>query len=196
MKKKLEEAQKAVDKAEQDGYEVGEVETKEALKAKVMEVCRHYCLYVWNEAFNQAGVEASSTLRKAESIYYPPAIRASNPLGSKANTASKEADVGKSSPANAPLSSNNLSKEAWQPGTAEKKADITKGVALDATQPPAIPKDPSKEKEAPHNMEIVLATLPMRTKEDSKGKSPTSSITAPAQSTKPLVKDKLVLKLK
>ena len=27
---------------------------------------------VWDEALNQAGVEASFMLRKAESIYYPP----------------------------------------------------------------------------------------------------------------------------
>ena len=61
---------------EQDGYEVGVAETEEALRVKVLEVCRYYCLQVWNEALNQAGVEAFSALRRAESAYYPPTIRA------------------------------------------------------------------------------------------------------------------------
>ena len=86
MSKKLEEVEKAKDQAEQDGYEMGVAKTKEAFRAEVSEVCRHYYLQVWNEAFNQTGVDASSTLRRAESMYYPLAIRASGFLGSKANT--------------------------------------------------------------------------------------------------------------
>ena len=62
LSKKLEEVEKAKDQAEQDGYEVGVAETEEALRAKVSKVCRYYCLQVWNEALNQAKVEASSTL--------------------------------------------------------------------------------------------------------------------------------------
>ena len=50
------------------------VETEEALRVEVLEVCRNYCLQEWNEALNQAGVEASSALRRAESVYYPSAI--------------------------------------------------------------------------------------------------------------------------
>lgn len=46
QKKKLEEAEKAIDKAEQDGYEVGVTKTEEALRAEVSEVCRTYCLQV------------------------------------------------------------------------------------------------------------------------------------------------------
>ena len=81
FKKKLEEAEKAREQAEkardhtkQEGYDVGVAETEEALWAEVSGVCRNYCLQVWNEALNQAGVEASSVLRTAESVYYPPAI--------------------------------------------------------------------------------------------------------------------------
>ena len=33
-----------------------------------------------------AGVEASSTLKRAKNVYYPPAIRASSSPGSKADT--------------------------------------------------------------------------------------------------------------
>ena len=72
LKKKLEEVEKAKDQAEQDGYDVGVAETEEALRAEVVGVCRTYCLQVWNEALDQARVEASSSLRKAENVYYPP----------------------------------------------------------------------------------------------------------------------------
>ena len=44
LKKKLEDAKKARDQAEQDGYDVGVVETDEALKAEVSGICRAYCL--------------------------------------------------------------------------------------------------------------------------------------------------------
>ena len=43
LKKKLEEAEKARDKAEQDGYDIGVTETEEALRADVSGVCRNYC---------------------------------------------------------------------------------------------------------------------------------------------------------
>ena len=42
-------------------------------------VCRIYCAQTWNEALNRAGVEASSELRKAENMFYPTAICASDP---------------------------------------------------------------------------------------------------------------------
>ena len=61
--------------AEEEAYDLGMAETQAALKAQVPGVCRLYCSQVWNEAFKQAGVEASSDLWKAERVYYPPAIR-------------------------------------------------------------------------------------------------------------------------
>ena len=81
MKKKLEEVEKAKalaeeardeavktkDAAEQHGYDVGVVETKDSLRAEVPTVCRTYCDLVWDVALNQARVEAFSVLRKAES---------------------------------------------------------------------------------------------------------------------------------
>lgn len=53
LKKELEETEKAVKKAEQDGYEVGIVKIDEALRVEVSEVCRIYCLQLWNEFLNQ-----------------------------------------------------------------------------------------------------------------------------------------------
>ena len=105
MKKKLEEvekakalaekardeAEKARDKAEQHRYKVGVVETENALRAEVPTVCRTYCALIWGEALNQAGVEASSMLRKAESVYYPPAICTLSSVDSKTDPGSSEA---------------------------------------------------------------------------------------------------------
>ena len=57
---------------------------------------------MWNEALNQAGVEASSALRRAENVYYPPAIRALGPLGSMAEATPKGPDLSKDVLAKAP----------------------------------------------------------------------------------------------
>ena len=70
-------AEQAMNEAEQRGYEVGIVETENALRAEVSEVCRIYCARTWSEALNRVGVEASSELRKPENIFYPEAIRPS-----------------------------------------------------------------------------------------------------------------------
>ena len=72
LNKKLEKAEKAKEQAKQEGYEVGVAETEEAPRAEVAEVCKFYCLQVWNEVLNQTGVEASFALRRVENVYYPP----------------------------------------------------------------------------------------------------------------------------
>ena len=60
-------------------------------------------------------------------------------------------------------------------------------------QPP--PKTPPKEKEASHNMKIVLETLPIPSKEDLKGKGPASTTATSTQPPK-TQKDMLVIKMK
>ena len=85
-------------------------ETEEALRAEVSRVCRNYCSQVWNEALNQAGVEASSALRRAKSIYYPSVIRESVPPSSRTDTASEVAEAGKDGTAKVPTSSDTPSK--------------------------------------------------------------------------------------
>ena len=68
-------AEKERDEAEQHGYDVGVAETEDALRAEVPAVCRVYCAQTWEEALNQAGVEASSGLRKPESIIFPSVLQ-------------------------------------------------------------------------------------------------------------------------
>ena len=180
LTKKLEKAKKAKDQAKQDGYEAEVAEIEEALKAEVSEVCRYYCLQVWNKALNQAGVEATSAFRRAESVYYPPAIRAPSSSDPKVDTASKEADTSKERSAKVLPSFGSSFKEAEQLEVVKKEADTTREVAHDVTQPLIVPNDPLKEQKAPHTMELVLETLHVPTKEDLKGKGPASTTTAPA----------------
>ena len=191
----MEEAKKAKEQAEQKGYEVGVTETEKALRAKVAEVCRFYCLQVWNEALDQVGVEASSSLRRAKNVYYPLAIRVLGFLGSKADLVSSGTDKGKESPTKVLPIANISSKEAKSFEDAKKAAATTKEGAYDAALPPIAPKDPSKEKKASYNIEIVLATLPIPPKEDLKGKDQASTTAASTQPPKN-PKDKLVIKMK
>ena len=89
-------AEVARDKAEEEGYEARVAETQASLKAQIPGVCRLYCSQVWKEAFRRAGVEASSDLWKAESIFYPPAIRETASASSEAMSASQEAEAAQS----------------------------------------------------------------------------------------------------
>ena len=68
-------AKKERDEAEQHSYDVGVVETEDALRAEVPSVYRVYCAQTWEEALNQVRVEASSELRKPERIIFPPALQ-------------------------------------------------------------------------------------------------------------------------
>ena len=49
--------------------------SSDLLRAEVPVICRAYYAQTWEEALNQAGVEASSGLRKPESIIFPPALQ-------------------------------------------------------------------------------------------------------------------------
>ncbi|KAK9997904.1 hypothetical protein SO802_017507 [Lithocarpus litseifolius] len=117
---------------EQEGYDVGVIDTEEALRAKVMWVYRFYCLQVWNKALDQARVEASSALRRAENVYYSLAICTSGSSGSKADPVSSEANEGKASPSKAPPAAYISSKESGPVEDNEKPRDTTKEVAHDA----------------------------------------------------------------
>lgn len=93
--KAKEEVEKAKDQVEQDGYEVRVAETTENFKAQVLDVYRHYCLRVWNEALSQVGIDASFNLWKTENVYFTPAIRASTPPQTKMVLSFKEQRLNK-----------------------------------------------------------------------------------------------------
>ena len=68
-------AEKGRDKAEQHGYDVGVAVTEDTLRAEVPAVCHAYYTQTWEEALNQAGIKASSELRKPENIVFPLALQ-------------------------------------------------------------------------------------------------------------------------
>ena len=153
--------------------------TEAALRVEVPKVCRLYCAKVWDEALNQAGVEASSVLRMAESVYYPLPIHASSSSIANPDAPPEVANPEKSSPSKALPSFGSPPKVAKQLGANEKVTEETKVVASDATKPLTVLHDPAKEKEAPR-MELVLATLPIPSKGD-----PTSIGQGPLEATIP-----------
>ena len=56
------EAECSKEKAKDEAYDLGVVETQATLKAQVSGVCRLYCSQVWNEALKQDEVEVSFDL--------------------------------------------------------------------------------------------------------------------------------------
>ena len=99
-------------KAEEEAYDLGVAETQATLKAQVPRVCRFYCSQVWNKAFKQAGVKASSDLWKAERVYYPPAIREDAPSNSEVRDAPEEVEAAGPDAALAITSSKEPAKES------------------------------------------------------------------------------------
>ncbi|XP_050255930.1 uncharacterized protein LOC126701666 [Quercus robur] len=87
------EAETFKDKAEEEGYDAGVAETQAILKAQIPGVCRLYCSQVWNEALKRVGVEASSDLWKAKSVFYPPAICVTAFASSKTVSAPQETEA-------------------------------------------------------------------------------------------------------
>ena len=82
-----------------------------------------------------------------------------------------------------------------QADPADKEKEVSKEVAPKITKLSDAPKDSSSEGVVSQNLELVLATLPIPTKEDPKGKGSASSAAATTQPTK-TPKDKLEIKMK
>ena len=71
-------AEKERDEAEQHSYDVGVAEIEDTLRAEVPVVCCAYCTQTQEEDLNQAGIDASSELRKPENIVFPFALQIPN----------------------------------------------------------------------------------------------------------------------
>ena len=113
-------------------------ETEDTLRVEVSRVCRTYSSQVWNEALNQVGVEASSVLRRAESMYYPSVIWKSIPSGSRTDTTSEVREVSKDSLVSVPTSFDKPTEEAKQPRATEKEKNANQGMAPDAMKPSVV----------------------------------------------------------
>lgn len=81
------------------------------------------------------------------------------------------------------------SEGAAQANATGKEKDTVDKTALETTKLPAAPKDSSKEKGISQSQKIVLVTVPIPTKEDSKCKDSAFSTTTPEKTAKDLAKD-------
>ena len=167
-------AKKERDEAEQHGYNVGVAETKDALQAEVPAVCRAYCAQTWEEALNQAGVEASFELRRPESIIFPLALQIP-----------KQTEIAHFAPQ--PITE---APPQHPPSTAQpeqgKEKEIQKGPFLDKVTEAPKPGIASQDFEK----QLALVTLPAQ--ESLKGKEKEITLKAADQAPKP----KLQIKLK
>ena len=62
-------------KAKQATFDLGQVETKNALQTQLKEVCQGFYQLFQVEALNATKVDPSSKLRNPNSIIYPPTLR-------------------------------------------------------------------------------------------------------------------------
>ncbi|XP_030923415.1 uncharacterized protein LOC115950345 [Quercus lobata] len=161
LKNKLEEVEKAR----------GVAKTEDALRAEVPAFCKTCCAQTWEKALNQTGVEASSMFRRAESVYYPPAIRLVSSSDSKADPVPSEAAEALRSPPRAHPAANTSSEGGEQAEDTTRARDANKSTVQGADLAPTVPGDSLKEKETSQSMELVLATLAIPSKVDPKDKA-------------------------
>ena len=167
-------AEKERDKAEQHGYDVGVAETEDALRAEVPVVCRAYCAQTWEKALNQAGVEASSGLRRPESIIFPLALQ----IPKQAESAPFAPQITNEAPPQHPHST----VQPEQGSAQETLKGSSSGKVTEALQPEAASQDFEKQ--------LALVTLPAEgSLQEKEKKSPPE---AADQASKP----KLQIKLK
>ena len=130
-------AEKQRDEAKQHDYDVSVAETEDTLRAEVPAVCHAYCIQTWEEALNQAGIDASSVLRKPENIVFPLALQIPN---------QKEAAPPVSQPTKEAQSQHPPSTSQQEQGTEQgtlKESSSDK--VTEALQPGAAPRDFEKQ---------------------------------------------------
>nr|XP_023891657.1 uncharacterized protein LOC112003689 [Quercus suber] len=161
------EAKSSKEQVEEEAFAKGVTKTEAALKAQVPEVCRLYCSQTWEEALNQARVEASSDLRRAERVYYPPAIREVTSTTSEAKTGSEKADRGQDGAVKDPTSINRPA-EGVEHQRAPEEGEVGNlevppvGPKLPATDSPALPTEGDLPKVAPPARETALVMMPLQ----------------------------------
>ena len=75
QQKQLEPKDAEMAKAEQAAYDASMTKAAQNLTAQLRDVARAFCLEVWGEALNAAGVSIELELRALDKVYYPPALR-------------------------------------------------------------------------------------------------------------------------
>ena len=154
-------------------------ETEDTLRVQVLAICHTYCAQTWEEALNQAGVKASSELRRPKNVYFHSAIRTSTLLSTQGDVASTIAGLVQEAQPQDPLPLNQLE----QPKESEVSKDTSSNKAVEVPQDGA----------ASQGFEQALASTTMPTEGASKDKKGT----IPTKVEKPTNKtSKLQIKLK
>ena len=109
-------------------------ETQATLKAQIPGVCRLYCSQVWNEAFKQVGVGASSDLWKVEKVYYLPAIRETASVSFEAESAPEEAETTRPEATLAVSTPDEPAKGGKLPGATETHGSLNLEVPQEAAE--------------------------------------------------------------
>ena len=167
-------AEREKEEAEQHGYDVGVAETEDALRAEVPTVYCAYYAQTWEEALNQAGIDASSELRKPENIFFPPTLQVPNQKEA-ASPVSQPAE--EAQPQNPPLSSQQEQ---------DKEPKALKGASSDKVAESLQPRAASQSFEK----KLVSTTLPVGRASKEKEKE------IPLEATDKAPKSKLQIKLK
>ena len=149
------EAEAARETAEDEGYNAGVAETQASLKAQIPGVCRLYFSQVWEEALKRAGVDASSDLWKAESIFYPPAIREAASASSETVSDQHEAGVTQSEAAQVGV----------PPGESLKGGELHDVIEAPESMDPEVPKEdaePTVNAQIPDAEEPAILAQPLQ----------------------------------
>ena len=149
-------------------------ETEDALRAEVPTVYCAYYAQTWEEALNQAGIDASSELRKPENIFFPPTLQVPNQKEA-ASPVSQPAE--EAQPQNPPLSSQQEQ---------DKEPKALKGASSDKVAESLQPGAASQSFEK----ELSSTTLPVGRASKEKEKE------IPPEATDKAPKSKLQIKLK
>ena len=133
-------------------------------------------------------MDASSALRRAKNVFYPPTLRIIGPPSSQADATPKALEFGEAAPPSTLPTTTKPSKKADQASTVGKEKEPAKEKAFEPVKLLLGPKESSKEKGATQSQASGLAKLPLMTKEVSKGKDATPAKT-PKTFAQPVVKD-------
>ena len=127
-------AQEAATAVETSAYKRGVLETEARLTAEVIAVCREYCVEMYNQALDWAGIPTDSNLRRIDQVYYPDDLRE--------NTTAPPYPAALPPPLEQSLIIPKLSQGAEAPAGAEKE----KNGAVVVSQTEEKPKEKEKEK--------------------------------------------------
>ena len=167
-------AEKERDEAEQHGYDVGVVETEDALRVEVPAICRAYCTQTWEEALNRVGIDTSFELRKPKNIIFPPALQIPN----QKEAASLVSQLAEEAQPQHPSSSSQQEQGRGQ----ETLKDSSSDKVTETPQPGEASQDFEKQ--------LALVTLPVKGALKEKKKE------IPPEATDKTPKSKLQIKLK